>query len=71
MSTSPSRRMKIGDFLLRRLEEVGIGHLFGVPGDYNLVLMRLIEQRGMHAGSGPATSSTAHTLPMATPGLTG
>jgi indolepyruvate decarboxylase len=47
MSTSSSRRMKIGDFLLRRLEEVGVGHLFGVPGDYNLVLMRLIEQRGV------------------------
>lgn len=39
-------RMKIGDFLLRRLEEVGVNHLFGVPGDYNLVLMRLIAQRG-------------------------
>lgn len=39
-------RMKIGDFLLRRLEEVGVRHIFGVPGDYNLVLMRLIEQRG-------------------------
>jgi indolepyruvate decarboxylase len=35
MTTSPKRRMKIGDFLLRRLEEAGVGHLFGVPGDYN------------------------------------
>jgi glyoxylate carboligase len=38
--------MKIGDFLLGRLDEAGVGHLFGVPGDYNLMLMRLIEQRG-------------------------
>jgi indolepyruvate decarboxylase len=45
-SSSAPRRMKIGDFLLRRLDEAGIGHLFGVPGDYNLMLMRLIEQRG-------------------------
>jgi len=28
--------MAIGDFLLRRLREVGIGHLFGVAGDFNL-----------------------------------
>jgi indolepyruvate decarboxylase len=26
--------MTIGDFLLRRLEEAGVGHLFGVPGDF-------------------------------------
>jgi indolepyruvate decarboxylase len=41
-----ANRMKIGEFLLRRLEEAGVGHLFGVPGDYNMVLMRLLEQRG-------------------------
>lgn len=40
MSTSPSQRMSIGDFLLRRLEEAGIRHLFGVPGDYNLELLQ-------------------------------
>jgi hypothetical protein len=33
MSSSPSRRMKIGDFLFRRLEEAGVQQLFGVPGD--------------------------------------
>ncbi len=33
MSSSPSRQMKIGDLLLRRLEEVGVRHVFGVPGD--------------------------------------
>lgn len=26
----------IGDYLLTRLQEIGIKHLFGVPGDYNL-----------------------------------
>jgi indolepyruvate decarboxylase len=40
MSSSPSQRMKIGDFLLRRLEEAGVRHLFGVPGDYNLELLQ-------------------------------
>jgi indolepyruvate decarboxylase len=37
---STTQRMKIGDFLLRRLEEAGIRHLFGVPGDYNLTLLQ-------------------------------
>jgi indolepyruvate decarboxylase len=32
-------KQAIGDFLLRRLEEAGIRHIFGVPGDYNLGLM--------------------------------
>ncbi|WP_327001095.1 thiamine pyrophosphate-binding protein [Dactylosporangium sp. NBC_01737] len=38
MSTST-----IGDFLLRRLREAGIGHVFGVPGDYNLELLQQLE----------------------------
>jgi len=38
MSSIPGRRMKIGDFLLSRLQEAGVRHLFGVPGDYNLEL---------------------------------
>jgi indolepyruvate decarboxylase len=35
-----SRTMTVGDFLLRRLQEAGIGHLFGVPGDFNLELLQ-------------------------------
>jgi indolepyruvate decarboxylase len=46
MSSSTGRRMKIGDFLLRRLEEVGIRHLFGVPGDYNLGLLQQLQDTG-------------------------
>jgi indolepyruvate decarboxylase len=46
MSDSSSQRMKIGDFLLRRLEEAGIGHLFGVPGDFNLELLQQLEDAG-------------------------
>jgi indolepyruvate decarboxylase len=38
--------MKIGDFLLRRLEEAGIGHLFGVPGDFNLELLQQLDDAG-------------------------
>jgi indolepyruvate decarboxylase len=46
MSDSPTQRMKIGDFLLRRLEEAGIGHLFGVPGDFNLELLQQLDDAG-------------------------
>jgi indolepyruvate decarboxylase len=40
MSADASRWMSIGDFLLRRLEEAGLSHLFGVPGDFNLELLQ-------------------------------
>jgi indolepyruvate decarboxylase len=36
----------IGDFLLRRLHEAGVQHLFGVPGDFNLEFMQQIAERG-------------------------
>jgi indolepyruvate decarboxylase len=42
----------IGSFLLRRLQEVGIRHLFGVPGDYNLGLMQQLEDCGEPAWIG-------------------
>jgi indolepyruvate decarboxylase len=41
-----SRTMTIGDFLVRRLYEAGIGHLFGVPGDFNLELLQQMEDAG-------------------------
>jgi indolepyruvate decarboxylase len=42
----------IGTFLLRRLHEVGIRHVFGVPGDYNLEFMQQLEDRGQPAWIG-------------------
>jgi indolepyruvate decarboxylase len=39
-------RQAIGDFLLRRLQEAGIKHIFGVPGDYNLALLQQLEDTG-------------------------
>src|SRR5215467_5622512 len=45
-------KMSIGNFLLRRLQEAGIRHLFGVPGDYNLGLMQQLEDRGEPAWIG-------------------
>src|SRR6185437_1912433 len=46
MSSGFGRRMKIGDFLLRRLKEAGVRHLFGVPGDYNLELLQQLRDTG-------------------------
>lgn len=45
-------KQRIGDFLLRRLEEAGVRHLFGVPGDYNLEFMQQLEDRGAPAWIG-------------------
>ena len=45
-------RQSIGNFLLRRLQEAGIRHIFGVPGDYNLELMQQLEDRGEPAWIG-------------------
>jgi pyruvate decarboxylase len=35
--------IKIGDYLIQRLKEIGIDTIFGVPGDYNMPLLDLIE----------------------------
>jgi indolepyruvate decarboxylase len=45
-------RETVGNFLLRRLEEAGVQHIFGVPGDYNLELMQQLEDRGKPAWVG-------------------
>jgi indolepyruvate decarboxylase len=51
--------MKIGDFLLRRLEEAGIRHLFGVPGDYNLTVLQQLHDTGRMQWVGTTGELTA------------
>jgi|HubBroStandDraft_4_1064222.scaffolds.fasta_scaffold01061_7 indolepyruvate decarboxylase len=46
MSSGPTQRMTIGDFLLRRLGDAGVQHVFGVPGDYNLALLQQLQDTG-------------------------
>jgi TPP-dependent 2-oxoacid decarboxylase len=36
-------RMTVGKYLVRRLEQIGLGHIFGVPGDYALKFFDIIE----------------------------
>ena len=39
-------KQSIGNFLLRRLQESRIRHIFGVPGDYNLELLQQLQDDG-------------------------
>src|SRR5215510_6627713 len=39
-------KQSIGEFLLRRVREAGVRHLFGVPGDYNLELLQQLQDTG-------------------------
>ena len=45
-------KQSFGNYLLRRLQEAGIRHIFGVPGDYNLGLMQQLEDCGKPAWIG-------------------
>ena len=36
-------KMSIGDFLFSRLRQMGIAHVFGVPGDFNLQLLEQLQ----------------------------
>jgi TPP-dependent 2-oxoacid decarboxylase len=37
-------KMTIGNFLFLRLRQMGIGHVFGMPGDFNLQLLEQIKE---------------------------
>ena len=38
-----SLKQTVGEFIIRRLKEAGISHMFGVPGDYNLEFLEQVE----------------------------
>jgi pyruvate decarboxylase len=38
-----SEDISIGDYLLTRLEQLGVRHIFGVPGDFNLGFLDFVE----------------------------
>src|SRR5215471_13934476 len=52
-------KQSIGNFLLRRLQEAGVRHIFGIPGDYNLGLMQQLEDRGEPAWVGNCNEPNA------------
>jgi TPP-dependent 2-oxoacid decarboxylase len=60
MTTIADRNtMTIGDFLLRRVAEVGIEKIFGVPGDFNLEFMQQLEDSGAPAWIGTCNELNA------------
>jgi indolepyruvate decarboxylase len=42
--SSPAGGVSIGGYLIGRLQEYGIGHVFGIPGDYVLSFYTLLEE---------------------------
>jgi indolepyruvate decarboxylase len=36
--------LSIGQYLIRRLQDYGIGHVFGIPGDYILSFYSMLEK---------------------------
>jgi indolepyruvate decarboxylase len=49
----------VGDYLISRLTEIGIRHLFGVPGDYNLAFLDHVADSGQIAWVGNANELNA------------
>jgi len=39
--------LTIGDYLISRIQALGVEHVFGVPGDYALSFYELLQKRGM------------------------
>ena len=40
--------VKLADYLFTRLRQLGVGCIYGVPGDYNLTLLDYVEPSGLH-----------------------
>lgn len=43
-NSRPIQRRSIGEYLIQRLQDCGIGHVFGIPGDYVLQFYGMLEQ---------------------------
>jgi Thiamine pyrophosphate enzyme, N-terminal TPP binding domain len=52
----------VGDYLLSRLAEIGIRHVFGVPGDYNLAFLDHIEDRAISRPLTPVIRGVSRSL---------
>ena len=44
ISPSANADVSIGGYLIQRLQEYGIGHVFGIPGDYVLSFYTMLEE---------------------------
>lgn len=48
MTQSKQGSIPLGAYLFTRLKQLGIGSVFGVPGDYNLKLLDYVKPAGLH-----------------------
>jgi indolepyruvate decarboxylase len=46
-SPLPVTGLSIGEYLIRRLQDYGIGHVFGIPGDYILQFYSLLDRSSL------------------------
>jgi len=46
---NPPQELSIGQYLLKRLQDYGIGHCFGIPGDYILTFYAMLEKSPIQA----------------------
>ncbi|CRX39047.1 alpha-keto acid decarboxylase family protein [Estrella lausannensis] len=42
-ASAPLKQMTVGEYLLKRLQDFGVMHMFGIPGDYNLKFVKMLE----------------------------
>src|SRR5437868_7323113 len=42
-SSAQLQGLSIGEYLIRRLQDYGIGHVFGIPGDYILQFYSMLD----------------------------
>ena len=47
MSSKPTE-ISLGAYLVKRLHQFGVRGVHGVPGDFNLVLLDLLEENGLY-----------------------
>ncbi|KAJ5496530.1 hypothetical protein N7463_008517 [Penicillium fimorum] len=47
-TTFAAPQMDLGEYLLQRLAQLGLGSIHGVPGDYNLTVLDYLEPAGLH-----------------------
>ncbi|KAB8532576.1 hypothetical protein FH972_025521 [Carpinus fangiana] len=47
-TSSLTKPMDVADYLFKRLQQVGVQSIHGVPGDYNLVALDYVEKNGLN-----------------------
>ena len=57
----------VGDYLLTRLKQIGVDHLFGVPGDFVLAFFNQVLNSDVRTVPGSYAAWTAAAFPVVKP----